>query len=232
MEIKRVIESNVDIYNISFDEYLSFQFRLLTLREFDLLKKMLNGGALPPFFIYEEIFNICYIGKVNYLSNNIPIGYIISTGEMIFSLSGNSSAEDFLMCIAKEREEQPVHSIYEHMKVVIFSVFSKYGLEDIDKMTEKQFIRTFVSAENVLVNTRPGFERIDLKQIYEELTGKKEKPEETKVEYANDIHSLESQLGHWDLHEAEQRFLKEELDKAKEVALTKAQLAELDKRRS
>ena len=231
MEIKRVLESNIDIYNISFDEYLSFQFRLLTLREFDLLSKMLNGGALPPFFIYEEIFNICYLGETTYLSNNIPIGYIISTGEMIYNLSGNTSAEDFLLAIAKEREEQPALSILEHMKAIIFTAFGSYKPEDIDRMTEKQFIRTFVSAENTLAKSRPGFERINLKEIYEELTGTKEKPEETKVEYAHDIHSLESQLGHWDVHEAEQRFLEEELDKARNAALTKAQLAKLDNRR-
>ena len=105
MEIKRVLESKIDIYNISFDEYLSFQFRLLTLREFDLLSKMLNGGALPPFFIYEEVFNICYLGEVKYLSNDIPIGFIISTGEMIYGLSGNTSAEDFLLSVAKMREK-------------------------------------------------------------------------------------------------------------------------------
>ena len=230
MEIKRVLESKIDIYNISFDEYLSFQFRLLTLREFDLLSKMLNGGALPPFFIYEEVFNICYLGEVKYLSNDIPIGFIISTGEMIYGLSGNTSAEDFLLSVAKMREKIPAHSMYEHMKVVIFTAFSKYIPEDIESMTEKQFIKTFVLAENVLSNTKPGFQRIDLKEIYDELTGKKEKPEETKVEYAHDIHSLESQLGHWDVHDAEQRFLDEELEKAKQAALTKAQLAKLDNR--
>ena len=232
MQIKKILESKIDIYNISFDEYLSFQFRLLTLREFGLLSKMLKGGALPPFFIYEEVFNICYLGKVKFLSNNIPIGYLISCGELIYNLSGNTSAEDFLMSIAKMREEIPSQSMYEHMKVVIFTAFSKYIPEDIESMTEKQFIKTFVLAENVLSNTKQGFQRINLKEIYDELTGNKEKPEETKVEYAHDIHSLESQLGHWDVHDAEQQFLKEELEKAKEAALTKAQLKKLDTRRS
>ena len=117
------------------------------------------------------------------------------------------------------------------MKAIIFTAFVSYKPEDIDRMTEKQFIKTFVSAENTLTKSRPGFERVNLKEIYEELTGKKEKTEEPKVEYAHDIHSLESQLGHWDVHEAEQRFLEEELDKAKQAALTKAQLAKLDNRR-
>ena len=110
MNIKRVLESDCELYNISFGEYINYQFRLLKLKEFNLFNKLLNGGTIPPFLLYEEIFNICYLGNVEYLDNLTPMGYILSTGELIYTLSGGNSGEEFLFQIAQERKENALYN--------------------------------------------------------------------------------------------------------------------------
>lgn len=228
MDIKRVLESNCELYNISFEENINFQFRLLKIKEFNLFNKLLNGGtAIPPFLIYEEIFNICFLGNVEFLDRNTPMGYILSTGELIYDLSGGNSGESFLFQIAKERKENPLDSLYEHMRCTIFTVFQKLCIKDVDEMTEKEFIRYFVSAENVLSKTKPGFERMDLMKIHEELFGEKkeEKPENKERDFSHLIQSGENEVGHWEKQEAEERFIKEQMSQ-----LNKEQLRALDRR--
>lgn len=217
MNIKKLLESNEELYSIAFDKYLSFEFRLLKIREFALFNKLLTGGNIPPFFIYEEVFNLCYLGDVKFLHRNTPIGCIISTGELIYSLSGGDTGEQFLFNIAEERNAHPADSLYEHMKSIIFSAFSSLCLRDIDEMTEKEFIRNFVAAENVLLKTRPGYKQMDLKQIYDEIFGEKPKQKEKPVKVEN-VQQMEQELGYWNVKDAEERFLQEELEKVKAYA--------------
>ena len=115
------------------------------------------------------------------------------------------------------------------MRCTILSAFSKLCIRDIDNMTEKEFIRYFVSAENIFSKTRPGFARMDLMKIHEELFGEKkeEAPKEQERDFSNLIQSAETELGYWEKAEAEQRFLQEELSRQ---GLTKEQLEALDRR--
>lgn len=229
MNIKRVLEFDCELYNISFSEYINYQFRLLKLKEFNLFNKLLNGGNIPSFLIYEEVFNICYLGNVEYIDSLTPMGYILSTGELIYNLSGGNSGEEFLFQIAQERKENPIDSIYEHMRCTVLSAFSKLCIKDIDNMTEKEFIKYFVSAENIFSKTKPGFERMDLMKIHEELFGKKEDvaPEKQERDFSNLIQSAETEIGYWEKTEAEQKFLQEELSKQ---GLSTEQLQALDRR--
>jgi hypothetical protein len=214
MNIKKVLEHNQELYSIRFDDYVSFEFKLLKIKEFNLFNKVLAGGNIPPFLIYEEIFNLCYIGAVEYLPKNIPIGYIISTGQLIYQMSGGESGVEFLFNIAEERQRCPGNSIYEHMKSVIFWAFSSICLKDIDQMTEKEFIRNFVAAENLLIKTKPEYTQLDLKSIYDELFGEKPKTKE-KPEVVHDVSRMEQELGYWNVKDAEERFMQEEIERIK-----------------
>lgn len=216
MNIKKVLEHNQELYNIQFDNYVSFEFRLLTIKEFNLFNKFLSGGNIPPFLIYEEIFNLCYIGAIEYLPNTMPVGYIISTGQLIHQMSGGESGIEFLMNIAEERQRHPPNSIYEHMKSVIFWAFSSISLKDIDQMTEKEFIRNFVAAENLLIKTKPEYTQLDLKAIYDELFGEKQEEQEKKPEVVHDVNRMEQELGYWNVKDAEERFIKEEIERIKQ----------------
>jgi hypothetical protein len=216
MNIKKVLEFKQELYSIQFESNLSFEFRLLKIKEFNLFAKLLKGGGMPPFFIYEEIFNLCFVGAIEYLSKNIPIGYIITTGELIYQMSGGESGVDFLLQIANERQAAPQNSIYEHMKCTIFWAFNSLCLKDIEEMTEKEFIRNFVCAENLLSKTKPEYSPLDLKAIYDELFGEKPKEVESKKpEVVHDINRMEQELGYWDVKEAEERFIEEEINRIK-----------------
>ena len=49
-----VLKSDLELYSITFPEDdVSYQFRLLSMREYRLFNKLMLGGLEPPFFIYE-----------------------------------------------------------------------------------------------------------------------------------------------------------------------------------
>ena len=218
----RALKYNQELYRIVFEENVYFDFKLLNIKDFKFFNNIIKGGAIPPFIVYEEIFNICYLGKVEFLPERLPVGYIVSTGNLIFLLSGGDTGEKFLVELALTRKEMPADSLYEFMRSTIFSAFNSLTPSDIDLLTEKQFMRYFVSAENKLEKTLPGYQRLDLKKIYDELYGKEEtETEEEKVEQKQEVVfnalAAERELGSWEVKEAEARFLEEE--KAKMEAL-------------
>ena len=236
MNLKKVLESDCDLYSIAFDDFCTFEFRLLKIKEFNLFNKLLTNG-IPPYILYDEIFDICFLGKANHLPDELPAGYIISTGELIYKMSGDNSGEEFLLAIANERKNNPLDSIYEYMRCTIFSAFSAIKPKDIEEMTEKQFIKNFVAAENLLSKTKQGFERINLENIYKEMYNiededSKAKIEETQSEmhYVNDSELLEKELGYWEVQQAEQDFLKEEMSKINKERLSASELRSLDRR--
>jgi len=230
MDLKKVLKSDCDLYSIAFDEHCTFEFRLLKIKEFNLFNKLLNN-KIPSYILYDEIFNICFIGKENYLSNDLPAGYTISAGQMIYKMSGDNSGEDFLLSIANERKLNPLDSIYEYMRCTIFSAFSRFTPNCIENMTEKQFIKNFVAAENLLSKTKQNFERINLENIYKEMYNIKDEEEEVaEKHYVNDSALLEKELGYWEMQEAEQQFLKEEKSRREKEKLSKSELKSLDRR--
>lgn len=224
MTFKRALESNSELYSISYEKTV-FRFRLLKIREYNYFNKVLTGGNLPPFFIFEEIFNTCSLDPVEYYPKEMPVGYIISTGRLIYFLSGGKEAKDFLLEIAQVRNEHLPDSIFEHMKSIIFTAFNSLVLKDIEEMTEKEFIRNFVAAENKLIKTMQGYQPLDLKKIYDELyeTKKPEVEKENKV--VHNVNAMEQEIGYWEVKEAEQKFIEEEKQR-----LQKEHLAALDKR--
>ena len=221
MDLKRVLQQNKELYNIQFEEGLEFQFRLLSMREYRLFNKMIVGGLMPPIFIYEDIFELCFFGKVEFLPNVLPIGYIMTIGELIYHLSGAQKSDQILFDIAEERKKNPGDTIFEHMRAVIITAIPRYTLFDIDNLTEKEFIKCFVIAENILSKVNPSFVKLDLKSIYDEMHGIKEEP----IVQKENVEKLEQALGHWKVEEARQLYEAEQ----KKVKLSEAELDALDK---
>lgn len=225
MSFLRALEYDSELYSTTYDE-ITFQYRLLSIREYNYFNKVIKGGAMPPIFIYEEIFKLCSINAVEYYPKDVAYGYVITTGNLIYELSGGKELKDFLLDVANERKAAPADSILEHMKSIIYTAFSSLSPKDIDNLTEKQFIKYFVQAENKLVKTINGFQRIDLKSIYEEVYEKKnDKPAEQKSEVVHNVNRMEQELGYWEVKEAEERFIAEE-----KARLTREHLAKLDQR--
>jgi hypothetical protein len=235
MDLKEVIKSDCDLYSIAFEEGCTFEFRLLKIKEFNFFNKLLNNGV-DQYIIYDEIFSACYIGNINFIPNDLPAGYTISTGQMIYKLSGDNNGEEFLLAIANERNVNPLDSIYEHMRCTIFAAFSAITPKCIENMTEKQFIKNFVAAENLLSKTKEGFKRLDLEKIYKEMyniqdeVSEEKEDKEPEMHYVNDSALLEKELGYWEVQKAEQEFLQEQMNAMNKEKLSASDLRSLDRR--
>lgn len=223
MDLIRVLESGKELYSIEFETGVEFQFRLLSMREYRLFNKIVTGGNTPPFFVYEDVFKLCFLGDASYIPTNTPVGYLISVGELIYYLSGSQDPTQLLFDIADERKKNPADSIFEHMRAVIVTAIPRYTLFDIDNLTEKEFIKCFVIAENILSKMNPNFVRLDLKEIYENMHGKKE--EAKPIVQSENVEKLEQALGHWKVEEARQLYEQER----QSVKLSEADLEALDR---
>ena len=225
MSLLRALESNSELYSTIYED-VTLKFRLLKIKEYNYFNKILTGGHIPPFLIFEEIFNLCSFDPVEFFPKELPMGYFISTGHLIYYLSGGKETKNFLLEIAQTRTEHPPDSIFEHMKSIIFTAFPSLCLKDIDEMTEKEFVRNFVTAENKLIKTMQGYTPLDLKKIYEEIYESKTEEVEKKSEVVHNIKNMEQELGYWEVQEAEAKFIEEE-----KARLTREHLAKLDQRK-
>jgi hypothetical protein len=223
MQLHEIVSSEKELFVVNY-ENRNYVFRLLTLGEFERFNKFLNNNVIAPAFLYEEIFNLCTENK--YISENLklPVGPIITTGNLIYNMSGNKEGKDFLFEVARVRKEINGDSLFEHMKIVILTAFTSYTPKDIKSMTEKEFIENFVMAENKLSKSIQGFQRIDLKAIYDELYPSEKKEEEQK-EVIHNVEKMEQEIGYWEVQEAENRFIQEEKER-----LTREHLRKLDAR--
>ena len=226
MQLQEIISSKNELFVINFNS-LSFTFRLLTLGEFERFNKLLNGEIIAAAFLHEEIFNLCTNNKYLNLNLKIPIGPIVSTGNLIYTMSGNKEGKDFLLDVAETRKNINSESLFEHMRITILTAFTSYTPRDIKSMTEKEFIESFVMAENKLSKTLQGFQRIDLKAIYDQLYNPKSKAEKPKEkEVIHNVEKMEQEIGYWEVQEAEQKFIEEEKER-----LTREHLRKLDRRK-
>jgi hypothetical protein len=224
MDLIQVLKSGKELYSIEFETGIEFQFRLLSMREYRLFNKIVTGGNMPPFFIYEDVFKLCFLNDASYIPANTPMGYLISVGELIYHLSGSQDPTQLLFDIADERKKNPSDSIFEHMRAVIVTAIPRYTLFDIDNLTEKEFIKCFVIAENILSKMNPNFVKLNLKEIYDNLNGKKDEEIKPIVQGEN-FEKLEQALGHWKVEEARELYQREQ----ENVKLSEADLEALDK---
>jgi hypothetical protein len=207
MDIVEVLQEKKELYNIEFED-IEFQFRLLSMREYRLFNKLMLSGMYDRFSLFEDVFRLCYFGNYIRIPKTFPMGPIITTGELIYYMSGSQDALQLLFDIAEERKKAPGDSIFEHMRAVIITAIPRYTLFDIDNLNEKEFIKCFVIAENILSKTNPNFNRLDLKEIYEKMTGV---PEEKPIVQKENVEKLEQALGHWKIEEAQALYEQEKI---------------------
>jgi len=213
MNLIKLLESNFDYYEINFGKNM-YVFRSLTLKESKFFLTLLKAKSYHEHYVYEQIFNLVYIGDVSFLNEKSPIGHMITIGHLAFYLSLDHEQTDILYKIAAVRKENPVLSIYEHMRAVIFTAFKAYTVNDIENLTKKQFIELFVVAENVLTKNTPNFQRLDLKAIYDKINEPevKEQPQ-AQMDVSGEIDNLKGAVGYWNVKEAEEKARKEEEQK-------------------
>lgn len=221
MNINELLKSNYEFFEIEFEMH-SYVFRGLTIKESKFFNSLLKSKSIHPYYLYEQIFELIYVGNIHYLNEKTPIGHMITIGNLAYWLSLDHNQIDILFEIAKVRKVNPVDTIYEHMRSVIFTAFKSYTFEDVENLTKNKFIELFVVAENILTKNTPNFIRLDVKKIYDDINGIKEEPKkETKVDSDVDkelmkqqVRELNSASGYWEKEEAEEKnrkLMEEEL---------------------
>lgn len=239
MNILEVLKSNDQIYTIAFANE-TYTFRGLNLKESKYFLELINQKRLPSYYLYEQIFNLIYVGDILFLSDKLPIGHAITIGELALSLALDESNDDILFEIASARKKYNLDSLEMHMISVIMVAFPSYKYSELQIIDKKEFVKLFVIAENILTKTKPEYLRLDLKKIYDDLHKEeiKQTVEPEKINnqekyqepegmqhFQNDTEQLRGAVGYWEVQEAEEKIRKEE-----EEALKLRILRELDAR--
>lgn len=173
IDIKTLIESD-GLYMTTLPTGEQFTWRLLTLKEYRVFRGLREAGFYSPLFLYDAVFDHCYIGKADAINGNLPAGYFSAIGELIMYLSGDNAIDGEREEIETARTMYPVDSVQETMKRIILIAFPAYTPDDVEHWTRPELLRKFTMAEAVLVN-KGGYEPIDTKKILTSEQAKKRK---------------------------------------------------------
>jgi hypothetical protein len=173
IDIKTLIESE-GLYLTTLPTGEKFTWRLLTLKEYRVFRGLREAGTYSPLFLYEAVFDHCYLGNADVINGNLPAGYFSAIGELIMYLSGDNAFESERDEIETARALYPMDSVQETMKRIILIAFSSYTPDDIEQWSRPELLRKFTLAEAVLIN-KGGYEPIDTKKILTADQAKKRK---------------------------------------------------------
>jgi hypothetical protein len=204
MDIDLLIKSGGNIYQTYIPEHdLVFTFRLLTLKEYEVFRKLGDGGVLPPYSLAEEVFNRCFLGDPELISGNIPAGVTISIGQLILFLSGEVDPETLKKEIAELRAQHEVDDITTYMQAVILEAFPTYTLSDIDSWTRNDLVRHFVLAENVLCKRDSKRQPLDLKAIKTRQEVERGRKTSHGINFEEENKAIRRAVGASDIEEAQ-----------------------------
>lgn len=172
IDIKTLLESE-GLYQTTLLTGEQFTWRLLTMKEYRVFRGLREANTMSLLFLYEMVFDHCYLGNADAINGHLPAGYFPAIGECIMWLSGD--------CGTNERDEIEVarmkyagNSVLETMKRIVYIAFP-YLPEQVENWTRAELVRKFTLAEAVLVN-KGGYELLDTKKIMSAEKAKKQKP--------------------------------------------------------
>lgn len=164
VNIDELIEAD-GLFHTEFSEEYSFTWRLLTIKEYKVFRGLRESGTLPEHSLYLEVFKRCYVRNIEFLNQRIPVGMLISIGEMIMWLSGDCELETLKEDIHIARSIYPADSVNEQMKRVILTAFTAYKIEEVENWTRPRLIRNFVMSEQILGWRGTGYQPLDINEI-------------------------------------------------------------------
>lgn len=225
IDVDAILETEGGLFQTTTpDGEQTFTYRLLSMKEYKIFAALRDGGLLPPFRLYEQIFSRCFLGEI--IPENSRAGIIFSIGQFILWLSGDCENDTLKEDISSLRLQNPLDSLYTYEMAVITSIFP-YKLEDIEKWSRLEFHRKFVIAENLMIKQR-GEEvtRLDLAKI--QSGGEKaKKPKGSAIDFERENASIRSAMGAGNVEELEAEM--GDL-RARTQALTQAQAQRLQQR--
>lgn len=172
-----------------------FTWRLLTLKEYRVFRGLREAGVYSPLYLYESVFDHCFLGDSDAINGNLPAGYFSAMGELIMHLSGDASFSNERDEIETARMSYPMDSVQETMKRIILIAFPAYTPEVVEDWCRPELLKKFVLAEAVLVN-KGGYEPIDTKKIMsaDQAAKKKSSPIDFRRENAEFDQSMGDSL--------------------------------------
>ena len=89
MNIDHILEADGNVYRTHIASHgVTFNFRLLTLKEYKVYRSFRDGGVLPEWSVADEVFERCFLGEASLISSDLPAGLTVSIGKLIIYLSG------------------------------------------------------------------------------------------------------------------------------------------------
>ena len=77
IDIETLLESD-GIYRTSVLNW-TLNWRLLSIKEYQLFRKLREGGVLPPFTVHNMVFERCYIGEAKALPEDMYAGNALAS---------------------------------------------------------------------------------------------------------------------------------------------------------
>jgi hypothetical protein len=194
IEIKTLLESG-GLYMTTLPTGEQFTWRLLTLKEYRVFRGLREAGTYSPHYLYESVFDHCFLGNSDAINGNLPAGYFSAIGELIMHLSGDASLSNERDEIETARMQYPMDSVQETMKRIILIAFPAYTPEAVEEWCRPELLKKFVLAEAVLIN-KGGYEPIDTKKIMtaDQASKKKSSPIDFRRENAEFDQSMGDSL--------------------------------------
>lgn len=224
LDIDQLIEQD-GIFVTDFGDWI-FRWRLLTLKEYRVFRGLRDSGTLLPWTTYIEVFKRCTLGS-NWLNDRIPVGMVVSVGQLIMYISGDCELDTAKDDISIAREIYPAQSINEIMKRIIFTAFPNYKIEEVESWTRPTLIRNFVLSEHALIYRGYDYEPLDVNEIKGPGEVADERPEHFVDPRSIDFTKLSEEdakkIGPWAVEEAK------DLQAQRSRQLTTEQARQLDK---
>lgn len=175
LDIKAIIKSK-GLYQTVLPTGETFVWRLLSLQEYDVFARLRQAEAILDIFLYEEVFNYCYVGNSDVINGNLPAGYFSSIGQVIMHLSGDGGIGQEKTEILQARERYQASSVLETMKRTILVAFPSYLPEQVEAFNRVELLDRFTQAEYVLMQRAAlvvptvaveegGYKPIDVRKI-------------------------------------------------------------------
>lgn len=151
INIKTLIESK-NLYRTTLPTGEEFTWRLLTMKEYSVFRRIREAGIYPPLVLYDAVFDHCYQGVADVINGNLPAGYFSAIGELIMWLSGDSAINNEKQEIETARNNYKSNGIIETIQRIILMAFPSYTPDVFETWTRNELMEKFVIAEALLVN--------------------------------------------------------------------------------
>jgi hypothetical protein len=207
LDIDAILDSDGALFRtMSPDGQQSFTYRLLSMKEYKVFAALRDGGAMPPFQLYEMVFDRCHLGK--FVPENTRAGIVPSIGQWIMWLSGDCDSETLKEDINLLREMHPGDRVSTHQMAVITRVFP-YKLEEIEGWSRPHFQKMFVIAENILsiqaMQNGEEYHRLDTSKLLtpEQMERLKKKQQGGEIDFNAENRSVRKAMGPGNVEEEE-----------------------------